>query len=785
MKSGNINLSFYLKAAYSGLNKEKLNSIVAIVGLAVAFTCSLFAISLFQYELSYNQFYEHSERIYQLNTYFKEDKMVWDQTPLALSAEMAKFPEVEAVTALETKTLDLTIEGSKPVSVKTVGCDNHFFTLFPQTFLFREINSLSPTDIILTDNFALKNWGTTEVTGNTIGGYTIKGVVKAPPANTTLPFDALLLLTDTEVYKNDWVNYNYSTFIRLTENTNGNSFAKKLNAITLDPRENGSNKYFDIVPLNLVKNMITGKSFTQAFRTYIIVIFALSLLSLSALFNFIMLTTARYLSKLKMYATHKTMGASNRQIMKMLYSEIFLSLLVVFFISAVCVELYYRYVFSFMAIPLSLFSLSGLFVKYVLACTALVFMAGLYPVIYIRSLTLKTMLVGGSKKGNKGQLDTWMIGVQLTVAILFLYFITGTANQFYFMTKGDLGFKTDNIGRLKIKSEAIRKNIEPFINDLKSDKVIVDAIWSDYDVFRNEGSYSSKNANEFLMLPDYDENDKRLIFFYPVKKELFQFFEFTLNEGNFFDKDNEVVVNQQLVNEFKVKDIVGQIKQFNNYPIKVSGIISDFQHNPVTEPNRSAVFINSSTIGKQCWGGVDQPSICYFKYSPEQQQKAFSTVREIYAKHSNEYIPDIMTFTDYIETHYQEEKRMLVIFSIITIISIFISLIGLFALISFKLHSRRKEIALRKIQGASTVQIMSILLKEYFLLLIISFLVASPIAQWGLNHWLSQYQLQEKMNGFLIMGILLFVAIIVFATVISQVIKTSRTNPVEVIKENS
>lgn len=781
-----MEVNFYLKMAFKGLMRNKFNSFVVILGLAVAFTCLLFTLSWFKYELSYDSFYKDSDRVFQLNTHFRSSGMVWRTTPFPLSEELNTFSEVDKISVLQFDSQDLAVEDGTTLSVNVLKTDTGFYGIFPQSFLIGNANAITSADIVLTKDFVRRHWGTADVIGKSIGNYIIKGIVETPPSNTIFPFDALVLRPENERRSGDWSNYLFLTFVRLHDKAEGARLSEKLERVNLRP--NNEEVYFQVVPLYLSKHMIDGQSFIQAFGSFIVIVVALLLLLLSALFNFIMLATAGYLSKLKTYAIHKTMGASGWQIVKSIYAEIFLSLVLVFIISAYMVELFRGPVSFYLDIVLDARFLFGEFVKYMTICSVFVFVSALYIALYIRSLALKKMLIGGTEQGAKGKLSIWMIGVQLAVTIILTFFIAGTAAQFSFMTKDGLGFTVDNIGRIDLESDALKQNIIPFINDLKANKAIKDVIWSDYDLFRSKGAYSSRGgANEFLLLPDFDSDDKREVFFYPMKADVLSFFNIALVQGRYFTDDGEsgmteVVVTEQLVNEFGVKDIVDEIKAFDESPVKVVGVVKDFHCNPMTERVQPAVLINS-VIARR-WGGSGVPSICYFKFSPDQKQEAFDAVREAYIKYSGDYVPDIRLFKDYIQQFYKMEKRMLIIFGVITLVSVFISLIGLFALILFKLYHRRKEIALRKIQGASAWQIMFLLLKEYVLLMLVASIVAIPVVYFSLDYWLSQYQYRAEIHVLSAIGILLLIAALVFLTIIGQVIKTVKINPVKVIKEN-
>lgn len=786
-----MNIFYYIKMSFFGMKKARFHSFIAIFGLSLAFTCSFFVFSWFKYELSYDTFYKNSDRIFQLNAHFKESKEVWLGTPFALLAKLKDFPEIEEVAVQKIISAELPInENTRPI-VYVLEAYTDFFSIFPQTFVARNSEHFGPTDIILTEDFVLKNWGSLDVLGKMIGNYTIKAIVKSPPANTTLPFDAIIPRSADKEMLENWGRHYYSTFIRLAEGVDEKQFSLKLKESIITP---DNDIYYGLVPLYLSKHILDGKSFFEAFSFFIVISIALLLLFISALFNFVMLSISRFLSRLKTYAIHKAMGANSIQIIGILYGEILLSLAVVFIMTCVFVELLQGYVISFTQLPISSTFLLNEFVKFVFFCMLFICICSCYPVFYIRLITLKNMLIGGSVKGGKGQLDVWMVGLQLIVTILFSFFILGMVHQFMFMTKGDLGYATKNIDRFKIESEEIKQNIVPFMNELRSNSAIIDIIWCDYDLF-GYGAYSSIAANEFLVQEDFDINDKREIYYYPIMKDLFPFFKFSLKQGRFWDGEdrdglNEVLVNEVLVDEFGEKDIIGKVKMFKGIPVKVVGIIKDFHNKPMKEPIRPSVFVNSVTNGKNWansgfWQGAGEPSVCYFKYDMNREKEALEFVKKVYMKYSEGYFPYITSFEQYVSTYYKEEKRTLMIFFIVAIISLFITIMGLFALVSFKLCRRRREIALRKIQGASIFQIIFTLMKEYFYLILVSSILGFPVAYMAVNSWLLQYQYRIIIGPIHFLIVLFFVVIIVFLTVIGQVVKTTYLNPINVIKENN
>lgn len=786
-----MNVFYYIEMSFIGMKKARFHSFIAIMGLALSFTCSFFVFSWFKYELSYDTFHKNSDRIFQLNAHLKETKNVWLGTPFALSSKLKDFPEIEEYAIQKLIFAELSVNEKEKPSVYVLEAYSNFFSMFPQVFLARSSDNFGPTDIILTRDFALKYWGTLDILEKTVGNYTIKGIVESPPSNTTFSFEAIVPRSVNQETLGNWGRHYYSTFIRLAEGIDKKQFAEKFRKSTVSP---DGDFYYDMVPLRLSKHMLDGRSFIEAFGSLILISIVLSLLLLSALFNFVMLSISRFLSRLKVYAIHKTMGATDIQIVGILYGEIILSLLIVLIITCIFVELLQATVISFIQLPISLTFILNEFVKFAFFCLVVVFVCSFYPVFYIRFLALKKMLIGGSLQGGKGRLDLWMVGLQLTVTIVFSFFILGMVHQFLFMTRGDFGYTTKNVERFDIELEELKRNIVPFMNELRSNSIIKSAIWCDYDLF-GIGAYSSIEANAFLLHENFNSNDKREIYYFPMMKDAFSFFELSLVKGRFFDGEdrdgiNEVVVNESLASEFGEGDIIGKIKNFKKTPVKVVGIVKDFHNKPMQEPIYPSVFVNSETNGKNWpnggfWRGAGEPSVCYFKYDSENRKEAIDFVIKVYAKYSGGYAPSIMSFEQYVSTYYKEEKKMLLMFLIVSVISLFISVMGLFALVSFKLHRRRKEIALRKIQGASALQIMIVLMKDYAYLILISSAVGFPLVYLALNYWLLQYQYRVTVGFFHVIGVFFFIVLVVCLTVIGQVVKTTYMNPINVIKESN
>lgn len=785
---------FTLNEKWRILSKNRSQVIISIVSLSLSFACFVFAMYWFTYELNYDSFYPDSKRIYMVNEYYKTDHRISPITPYPLAQKLkADFPEVSEAVFFQKRTVKMLVDkaGLGFAETTMLNVDTSFFRLFPQQFIHGGVDDAfnDGTGIILTESVALQLFGSTKPERQYESmPFSISGVVADLPQNTVLPFETLMLWKAPEGENiEDFGSSTVSTFVLLHKAASAKKLSDKLQRNFLNPELEELNVVFDIVSLSRVKYMAEGKSFIVAYTFQIIVVAASLLLLFSAIFNFVMLTMARFLSRLKVYAIHKIVGAGSWRIAAMLYSEVVLITLIALAVSADLIVMLKPFYIDFTGITVGTSELFFDALKYGAICLFVVLIANLYPVLYVCVFAMRKSLIGSSLY-RKAQLSTGLIGAQLIIVMITSFFILGVVHQYFYSIKSDLGFNKECIERVELKGEVIRNNIEPFINELKSNNAIDDIIGCDYDLF----GVKNKTGDD---LPSFLGEDYKTsihkgeyVYSYPLMPEVFRFFQMQLKEGKVYTNEQEdgmmsIMVNEELVRKSGLENSVNKIINYRGNPAKIVGVVKNVHNQPMKEAIESIVWINN-VIYKYAYNGA-RANICYFKYKEGRKQEAIDAVRKAYSKYApGATQPDIVAFPDYLRSFYQEEEQTVVIFSAISIISLIISVVGVYTLVSFKVRQRRKEIVVRKIMGASSRMVMGILLKEYLWLLLVSYVIAIPIGYKCLEYWM-QYSYHVTIGLPHLLIVFFVMAAIIFLTVINQVVRLAYINPVEVIKENN
>lgn len=789
-----MNVLLTLRKILRGLNKTQGQFIISVLCLAVSFAFFLFMMFWFNYELAYDAFYPDSKHIYLVNKLNKDrtDYTRVTQYPLAQKLK-EDFPEVKSTTVCQpvrAKTL-INKEGLEYETINAMKVDTNFFKLFPQRFLCGGVDESFKvgTSFIITESIARLIFGRTDVLGRHDGfPLDICGVITDPPKNTSIPFVALFPWgAVSESLSSNWGNSSYFTFVLLNEFASKDEFSNKLYNNFLNASLKERNTVFGIVPLSRVNGMSTGASFISAYSFQIIITGASFLLFFSAIFNFVMLTMVRFMSRLKEFSIYKIMGAGFFRIIFVQYFEILLLIFITLITSFILIELLQPFFFNFTDIIKNSRALFQMAILYAGFFILTVFIVYLYPILYICSLIIKNSLLRNSLFDKRVILNKGLIGIQLVIATLVFFFILGVMHQFYFLLKSDLGFNGENIERLELKSEVIRNNIEPFINELKTNNSIDDIIWCNWDLF-GDGTSASFKSPEFFE-PGYKGSVKDIwLTRYPLMPDVFRFFQMSIKEGRLYtdereDGIEEIMVNEELVRQLGLTDAVGQIKYVAENPCIIVGVVKDIHNRPFNESIEPSVWLCTSKEKESL--NNSKINICYFKYKKGQKRNSIAAVRDAYAKYApNASQPNIVSFPDYIESYYQKEKQMLVFFCIITMVSLLISIGGVYTLVAFKVRRRRKEIVVRKILGASSRKVLGMLLAEYFWLVLISCCIAIPIGYKCLDYWM-QYSYHVTIGIPHILIVVFAMIAIVFFTVIHQVVQLAYINPAEVIKENN
>lgn len=792
-------IKIYFKTARRNLRKNKMYSVINITGLAIGLACCL-AIGLFVAdEFSYDRFHKNYENIYRVVETQKQADGIYNVavTPGPLAAALSKdFPEVNEATRIGNMNGLLTLDQKAIETNHIVTADSAFFSLFSFPLVLGNINKifLRPDEVLLSETMAERffgaDWRRKEILGqplqlNNKHTVILTGVIQNAPDRSGIQFDALLPFSYEE--KNNkrahaWNSNNYFTYLHLRPGTNIAAFQRKIRSHL----QRYSSEVSSTLVLQPLRDIYLKSSFD--FKTdwgkrsdivYVRIFITVGLIVLLiAIVNFINLSTARASERAREVGLRKAIGAGRSSLVTQFLGESFLMTGI-----AVITAL----VLLYSLLPL-LNSLSGknitvpfqepFFWIAVTGFTVLVgFLSGLYPAFYLSSFRPIRVLKGifdvrsGRTFRQSLVVGQFVLSIVLVIGTFIIY------RQLDFVQNKNLGFDKSQLLYVRLKGDVKDKG-RLFKHDLQNlpgvEKVAATSATL-VDVT------SSTIGIEWQgQVP----KDNFLIYQMTVDADLLPATGMSLMSGrNFSEKivsDTSQVNAAYLVNEAAVKRMgytassaIGKKIKLWGTDGEIIGVVKDFHFRSLKTSIEPFIF---------CFWPDRNYSSLFVKTSPGVVQSTLREVDKLYKQYESKY-PISYGFVDQdLERLYHAEQRTGKIILYFSILTILVSCLGLFGLATFTTGQRIKEIGIRKVLGASVTGIVTLLSKDFLKLVILAFVIASPIAWYVMNRWLRDfaYQVDIKWWIFMIAGSMAIV--IAFMTISFQAIKSATANPVKSLR---
>lgn len=792
----------YLKSAFRNLTKNKLYTLINILGLTVGMTCFTLIVFYVQYELSYDQQDEKADQIYRIaqqqkgNTFRGSDR--YAVTPIILTSSlMEDFPEVEAATSLQLGA-NLLSKDDKIFFERGLFADEFVFDVFTIPVLEGEGKTAikDPNSILLTKTLAEKYFGNVSPVGKTIlfrneRLLNVKGVIEDVSKNQHFTYDYIVSLQNSQDYARDieggeyeWISNNYRSYMRLAEGADYKALEEKMysayndNVLAAFSKAELAfeHKYFlqPLQDIHLHSNINFEISRNNDIRyVYLFASIALIILLLAAI-NYMNLATARSAHRSKEVGMRKVLGAKRGQLIKQLLGESFFLTLISFFL-AIGLSSYLLPAFSQLVgleIPFSIVGNQWIFTGMLIVALAIGGLSGLYPAVVFSALNPVNAFKGDRLKSYKEGLSLRNV---LVVGQFVAAIVLGTGGmiiygQLNYIQDKKLGYNRDQIAYLfyaqpEVSEKAASLRTE-FLRHPNIEKV----------------SFSRQlplNSNNKGIVDTWEGNPKERqlpIYRSYVDHNFLDLFEMELLEGRNFSLSSPTdTIPKYILNEAAVKAIgwesaVG--KQFRDG--QVIGVVKDFHFQPLDlniEPLFMTLHSNSSRFGRIA-----------FKIQMDDVENTVAHIQSTMKSLVPQYPFDVQFMDEAYNKMYESEQRFGKAFNLFTLLALFIACMGLFGLISHQVVQRTKEIGIRKVLGASVNSIVSLLSKDFLKLIMIAFVIAIPITYYAMNQWLENfaYRIQISWWVFALTG---FAAIsIAFLTISFQSMKAAIANPIESLR---
>ncbi len=791
----------YLKTACRHLWRNKLYSSINIIGLTLAITCALLAVLYVQDEMSYDRFHKNAPHLYRLTTTIinadKSSETVGTTGQVEGPAFKSAIPEIaDYVRIMGMNGINLSAAG-KSLAVNNIFADENFFHIFSFPLLYGNPNNVlnDPFSIVLSEATALKFFGTTQVVGRTLQieegrgfeNLTITGVAKNAPSNSSVQFDVIVPFKYLQKMFTDanWLNQYLTTFILLQPNTNPKTVEQKFakvfevnaNAQLIEAKGFSGQYQFGLMPFTYMhlhplalnaygttdeeQGLSDASTLTYSYILMGIVAFIL----IMACVNFINLSVAESLKKAKEIGVRKISGSTRIQIISQFLVEAAMLCFISFIFAAVLCNALLP-VFNQLAekkISFSLYNNLNLFKYGILLMLTCVFGAGLYPAFILSLFNPAQVLYNKQKLGSKNFFGKSLIVLQFTLALSLMISVIVYYRQMNFISNEDLGYNDADIIKIHLPPQRTDANvIAGFRNQLLKNPSI-QQVASDMETGINSIAVNGKEIA--VRTNSIDE------FYLPA-------LQIALKEGRNFSKEYGTdSVNAAIVNETFVKDagwknpINQQFTDLNDKHIKtVIGVVKDYHYSSLKQKIEPQVL----SMGNR-----------EYVLIKIQADKIFQALKIIETTYNNTF-PNHYFYYQFLNDEnaasYKNDKRWQQIISYASSLAILICCVGLFGLSVFTSQQRYKEIGVRKVLGASVSNIVILLSKDFIRLVIIAFVIASPVAWYIMQNWLQGFAYRINISWWIFFIAGLLAVVIALATVSFQSIKAAIANPVKSLR---
>jgi putative ABC transport system permease protein len=794
----------YLINVFRNIQKNKVFSFIVIVGFSFGLACFLLIATWVQNELSFDRFHSKSGLIYKVDTnaFFQtEDVRLGTQTNYTGPMLEKDLPEIEKSLRLTSSFRTSVVKVGKDKifrEEKLVYSDPAFFDFFDFPLkLGNQKEALNdPSSVVISTEIAQKYFPRDNPMEKMLEinakFYKVSGVCDVRAVNSHINFDFLIALPPFAFEADEFQNLNlaYLTYILVKDGTDINLLQKKVHRLVneyIKPVVNTlqiKNLQYNII-LRPLKDIYLRSPGMDTFRfgsmTNIYIMLAVSFILLFIVsFNYMNLTLSRSLLRTKEIGLRKIVGARTSQIRGQLLGETLIQTVlatgVAFFIASLVSPIFNRITGK----TLNLIYLSlGLLPIIILIILLVVLLSGLYPAIFLSRIIPINLLQSKFFSGiTKTIFRKVMVIVQFALSIILIISTLFIAKQINYMKSKDLGFEKNNRMILNLANS---QYVEKY-GILKTSLQKIPGVESISVSSTIPGKFSGQNPFSIK-----GETSRQFLWMYFVDYDFIPTFGLKLTQGRNFskhiasDKNETAIINETTVKKMGIKNAIGAIiqDQSDNRTYRVIGIIKDFHNESLHGEIKPLIIRCIHTDFKRSYKDAQ------FLTAVIKKENLLGTVSAIKQNYS-QLVPDqhfeYFFLADLFDSLYNEDVNFKRIFIYSSGLAIFLSCLGLFGLSIFVIQRKIKEIAIRKVLGASVSKILLLLTRDFMRWILLANVIAWPIVYIAVKKWLQNYAYRTPIEiwTFILAGLLtLFIALL---TVCIQAIKTATANPVDSLR---
>ncbi|MFK7845010.1 MAG: ABC transporter permease [Rhodothermales bacterium] len=796
----------YLVVALRSIKKQKGLAIINVFGLGCGIALCLLIILFNQDELSFDRFHENHEQIHRVERfYYAADGSIDGNSSNdnLLLAEVLKndIPEVQHASLTYNTTSFLQINRDKSAEAteeEILFTNEEFLAVFPFKLVQgqRETALEDPRSIILSESAARKHFGTANAVGEFVQllilgefqEFEVSAIAEDHPKNSSVKFDVIAridryLAADEELadLQNSWTLNFARTYVQIAAGASDASLRPKLDGFTnkyrgeeVTARRDELGFHADEMPLRYIFRPIAQVHFQSSRRplqTYLLPVLAFLILTMACI-NFTMLAIGRSAWRAREVGVRKVVGANKIQLMVQFWSEALLLSIISAFVGLLLANLFLPAFNALTDKTLSLGDAGSLMITLTGLVVFSGFLAGSYPAVVLSSLWPVKALSGRFRLGSKNKLMQSLVVVQFTVTAFLLVGALVLGRQIQYLSQKDLGFNHSSVVTLATGQLDGSQIAQLLRNQLMGTRDIVDVTASG-----NKFGYRGHTGVGFRR----DNGEFYAINMFPIESNHIDFFGLKLKSGRNFDPaissdtTNAIIVNEALVRAFDLQDPIGkQIPFVEDHEIAgvIVGVVEDYNYQALYQEISPAML----TI-EPIWRFDN-----IFVMLGNDRQQGLAALQSAW----HEVVPEIPFTYEFLDDQmaevYAQEERIMLITRYAALFAILIACLGLLGLTALTITGRMKEIGIRKVLGASAGSIVRLVSKEFGLLVIIGFVIASPAVYFFLENILSRYEYRVALNPLFFLQGALLLGVVAFATMGILAYNAAQRDPVDSLR---
>lgn len=779
----------YFKIAFRLLWRNKLYSLINIIGLAIGLCSSIIIYLYVQHEFSYDTFHDDSERIYRFIMLEEDNGSILEhpycRLPLA-PALKSDYPEVEMVTRVRESSMDFLYDENVFPESKLLYADTSFFTMFNFPLIEGNPRSVlnSLNSIVLSKSFAKKIFGDVDPIGKSIrslSGYDlmVTGIAEDAPSNTRFKFDviaAVNLFVDKGNFNFSWDGGpEFNTYVKLKANINPESLNSKFSSFFKKylsySEENGYLQAIKDIHLHSSHFAFTNteKRYSEVILFAIISVFILFI----AIINYVNLSTARSIERAKEIGVKKVLGASRLVLIRQFFAESYLIVLFSIFLALIFIEVFLPYINGLLNENLSLYDGKSYDVLLILASFYIIVgaLSAIYPALFLSSFKPIKVLKGGQSAKGKSKFRIALVVFQFIISSILISGTIYSVQQLNYILNKDRGYDQQNLMAIYLSSKTLRQKQNVIKNEILNLSGVVNAAASsNYPAYGfTANGYLAEGFSDFMLIkllevdPDY---------FKTMKMNIVDGREFS---DELVTDERKFIINETLAKKLNWDNAVGKIITRNNEKHSVIGVLEDFHFKSLQSKIEPLIITVRAYNNYNYW-------VLNIRLDGKNNAETLEKIKEIFNETDHVQVFDYTFLDDQYKEIYSSEISFSKLFQLFSFLAIFIACLGLFGLAAYTAEQRTKEIGVRKVLGASSKSLLMLLSRQYFYIILIANAIAIPITMYLLQNWQNNYAYHVEISVILFLVTILISFIIAAFIVIMLSVKAASQNPVEALK---